>query len=169
MPLGGSLSIDSQLKAGLAELECSNAVFIAIAQKSSTSKLSQSFCGIKALETTEALALKEVLDQMRSLQADIAAHVGYPIPIAWKASMRDVLEARRRAPRLWALDLGSGFFVRRQRLTGEIVCDRREQAALSLADATKLQQELKTLGYSARLVPARECEQSELEDVWQQS
>jgi len=95
MPLGGTMSIDNQLKAGLAELDCSAAIFIAIAGISSTSKLSQAFSGIRALDTDEALALKKVLDEMKALHADIAAYVGHPVSIAWKPNIREVLEDRR--------------------------------------------------------------------------
>jgi hypothetical protein len=95
MPLGGTMSIDNQLKAGLAELDCSAAVFIAISGKSSTSKLSQAFSGIRALDAEESLALKQTLDEMRKLQVDIAAYIGHKVPIAWCASLREVLEDRR--------------------------------------------------------------------------
>ncbi len=165
MALGGTLSIDNQLKAGLKELGCSAAIFCAIASFS-TSRLSQAFSEIKALGGNEQIALKKVLDEMKALQADVSAHVGYPIPIAWTPSIRDVLEARRKGLQLWSLELASGFFVRCQKLTGQIVCDRREAAALSLVDATKTQERLQQMGHSPRLVPARASMQTEFEDIW---
>ncbi len=153
MALGGTYSIDNQLKQGLAELGCSAAIFCAIASFS-TSRLSQAFSEIKALGGNEQIALKKVLDEMKALQADVSAHVGYPIPIAWTPSIRDVLEARRKGLQLWSLELASGFFV------------RREAAALSLVDATKTQERLQQMGHSPRLVPARASMQTEFEDIW---
>jgi hypothetical protein len=97
MSSGGSLSITRQLKSGLAEaeLDCSAAVFCAIAAFP-PSRLSQAFSGIKALGGDEELELKKVLDEMRALQADIDAYVGHKVPIAWCPAIREVLEDRRK-------------------------------------------------------------------------
>jgi hypothetical protein len=94
MSLGGSISITNQLKTGLPELECSAAIFCAIADFP-PSRLSQAFSAIKSLGANEEIALKKVFDEMRALQADISAYVGHKITIAWCPAIREVLEDRR--------------------------------------------------------------------------
>lgn len=172
----GTHSIDSLLKRGLEELDCSGAVFIAIAQKSSTSKLSQAFSGIKALDNSEAVALNEVLDEMKALAAEV-----HPIPISWKPQIiREILADRRRVrngsppmEQFYGVETTAGvYFI--SYIHGQVKVvhrDRLQAIGMSLGAANRVVDALRAMGYEdAKIFPHPVCgpnvAATDFSDVW---